>query len=82
MTTNILEMRGITKTFPGVKALSNVTLGVERGDVRRRGEADLAHRGGEKCDEEVDVHHEHQVDHRRDVEMGIFRGAAADGEAE
>ncbi|WP_159602094.1 multiple monosaccharide ABC transporter ATP-binding protein [Agromyces humi] len=33
MTTNILEMRGITKTFPGVKALSNVTIGVERGEV-------------------------------------------------
>ena len=33
MTTNILEMRGITKTFPGVKALSNVTLAVERGEV-------------------------------------------------
>lgn len=33
MTTNILEMRGITKTFPGVKALANVTLGVERGEV-------------------------------------------------
>ncbi|MDQ0894812.1 multiple monosaccharide ABC transporter ATP-binding protein [Agromyces ramosus] len=33
MTTNILEMRGITKTFPGVKALANVTLSVERGEV-------------------------------------------------
>ncbi|MFF2370854.1 multiple monosaccharide ABC transporter ATP-binding protein [Agromyces sp. NPDC058110] len=33
MTTNILEMRGITKTFPGVKALSNVTIEVERGEV-------------------------------------------------
>ena len=33
MTTNILEMRGITKTFPGVKALSNVTLSVQRGQV-------------------------------------------------
>ncbi len=33
MTTNILEMRGITKTFPGVKALSNVTLSAERGEV-------------------------------------------------
>lgn len=33
MTTNILEMRGITKTFPGVKALANVTLSVERGQV-------------------------------------------------
>ena len=33
MTTNILEMRGITKTFPGVKALANVTLEVERGEV-------------------------------------------------
>ncbi|MFC5789176.1 ATP-binding cassette domain-containing protein [Agromyces tardus] len=33
MTTNILEMRGITKTFPGVKALSNVTLEVARGEV-------------------------------------------------
>jgi putative multiple sugar transport system ATP-binding protein len=33
MTTNILEMHGITKTFPGVKALSNVNLAVERGEV-------------------------------------------------
>ncbi|WP_419817422.1 multiple monosaccharide ABC transporter ATP-binding protein [Glaciibacter flavus] len=33
MTTNILEMRGITKTFPGVKALSDVTLEVTRGEV-------------------------------------------------
>ncbi len=33
MTTNILEMRSITKTFPGVKALSNVTLEVARGEV-------------------------------------------------
>ena len=33
MTEHILEMRGITKTFPGVKALSNVSLGVERGEV-------------------------------------------------
>ncbi|GGN92623.1 xylose ABC transporter ATP-binding protein [Actinoplanes lobatus] len=32
-TTPILEMRGITKTFPGVKALSDVTLGVARGEV-------------------------------------------------
>ncbi|MEL4319859.1 multiple monosaccharide ABC transporter ATP-binding protein [Leifsonia sp. YIM 134122] len=31
--TNILEMRGITKTFPGVKALSEVTLEVGRGEV-------------------------------------------------
>ncbi|MRG61799.1 ATP-binding cassette domain-containing protein [Agromyces sp. CFH 90414] len=33
MTTNILEMRGITKTFPGVKALANVNLEVKRGEV-------------------------------------------------
>ncbi|RFA07990.1 ABC transporter ATP-binding protein [Subtercola boreus] len=33
MTTNILEMRSITKTFPGVKALQNVTLDVARGEV-------------------------------------------------
>ena len=33
MAQNILEMRSITKTFPGVKALANVTLGVERGEV-------------------------------------------------
>jgi putative multiple sugar transport system ATP-binding protein len=33
MSENILEMRGITKTFPGVKALSNVTVGVARGEV-------------------------------------------------
>jgi len=30
---NILEMRSITKTFPGVKALSDVTLNVARGEV-------------------------------------------------
>lgn len=29
----ILEMRDITKTFPGVKALANVTIEVERGEV-------------------------------------------------
>ncbi|MGV8886398.1 MAG: ATP-binding cassette domain-containing protein, partial [Microbacteriaceae bacterium] len=33
MTTNILEMRAITKTFPGVKALSDVTLQVGRGEI-------------------------------------------------
>jgi putative multiple sugar transport system ATP-binding protein len=33
MATTILEMRGITKTFPGVKALSNVNLGVEEGEI-------------------------------------------------
>jgi putative multiple sugar transport system ATP-binding protein len=32
-TTNILEMRDITKTFPGVKALQNVNLDVRRGEV-------------------------------------------------
>ncbi|HSO68898.1 MAG TPA: ATP-binding cassette domain-containing protein, partial [Arachnia sp.] len=32
-TQNILEMRNITKTFPGVKALSEVTLEVERGEI-------------------------------------------------
>lgn len=32
-TNTILEMRGITKTFPGVKALSDVTLEVERGEI-------------------------------------------------
>jgi len=30
---SILEMRGITKTFPGVKALDNVSLKVERGEI-------------------------------------------------
>lgn len=33
MSQNILEMRGITKTFPGVKALSNVTIAVQRGEI-------------------------------------------------
>jgi len=33
VTTNILEMRSITKTFPGVKALQDVTLEVERGQI-------------------------------------------------
>jgi putative multiple sugar transport system ATP-binding protein len=33
MTENILEMRSITKTFPGVKALVDVSLNVERGEI-------------------------------------------------
>ncbi len=33
MINNILEMRNITKTFPGVKALQDVSLGVERGHI-------------------------------------------------
>jgi putative multiple sugar transport system ATP-binding protein len=33
VTTNILEMRSITKTFPGVKALQDVTLEVARGEI-------------------------------------------------
>ncbi|ETT25563.1 L-arabinose transport ATP-binding protein AraG [Rhodococcus aetherivorans] len=33
MADHILEMRSITKEFPGVKALSGVTLAVERGEV-------------------------------------------------
>ena len=32
-TDNILEMRGITKTFPGVKALQDVNLTVRRGEI-------------------------------------------------
>jgi putative multiple sugar transport system ATP-binding protein len=31
--TVLLEMQGITKTFPGVKALSDVTLAVEEGEI-------------------------------------------------
>ncbi len=33
MDDDILEMRGITKTFPGVKALSDVTFTVQRGEI-------------------------------------------------
>ena len=33
MTDNILEMRSITKTFPGVKALQDVSLAVQRGEI-------------------------------------------------
>ncbi|MGY1844640.1 multiple monosaccharide ABC transporter ATP-binding protein [Modestobacter sp. SYSU DS0875] len=33
MDDNILEMRSITKTFPGVKALADVSLAVRRGEV-------------------------------------------------
>jgi putative multiple sugar transport system ATP-binding protein len=33
MAENILEMRSITKTFPGVKALENVNLSVRRGEI-------------------------------------------------
>ena len=34
MQDNILEMRGITKEFPGVKALDNVTFQVRRGEIK------------------------------------------------
>jgi putative multiple sugar transport system ATP-binding protein len=33
VTNNILEMRSITKTFPGVKALQDVSLEVDRGEI-------------------------------------------------
>ena len=33
MEKNILEMRGISKSFPGVKALDNVCLKVKYGEV-------------------------------------------------
>ncbi|MFK5633960.1 MULTISPECIES: multiple monosaccharide ABC transporter ATP-binding protein [unclassified Ornithinimicrobium] len=33
MTDNILQMQGITKTFPGVKALQDVNLEVRRGEI-------------------------------------------------
>ena len=33
MSNSILEMRGITKTFPGVIALDNVSMTVERGEI-------------------------------------------------
>ncbi|MGV8973126.1 MAG: multiple monosaccharide ABC transporter ATP-binding protein [Rhodoglobus sp.] len=33
MSNNILEMRSITKTFPGVKALQDVSLNVRRGEI-------------------------------------------------
>src|SRR3954469_11106985 len=33
MTDHILQMRGITKTFPGVKALDDVNLTVRRGEI-------------------------------------------------
>lgn len=33
MTTPILEMRNITKEFPGVKALNNVTFSVQPGEI-------------------------------------------------
>lgn len=33
MTEHILRMSGITKTFPGVKALQDVNLSVRRGEI-------------------------------------------------
>ena len=33
MSENILEMRGITKTFPGVKALDDVNFVVKKGSI-------------------------------------------------
>lgn len=33
MQTNLLEMRSITKTFPGVKALDDVNLTVREGEI-------------------------------------------------
>ena len=35
MADHILVMKNITKEFPGVKALDNVNLEVERGEIRR-----------------------------------------------
>ena len=35
----ILEMRGITKTFPGVKALDNVSFKVREGEIHALGAA-------------------------------------------
>ena len=29
----IFELRGITKTFPGVRALDNISFGIERGTI-------------------------------------------------
>jgi len=37
MDNTILEMRNITKTFPGVKALENVNLKVRQGEIPRIG---------------------------------------------
>ena len=33
MSESILEMRNVTKTFPGVKALSNVNLDLKKGEI-------------------------------------------------
>ena len=33
MNENILEFRGITKQFPGVRALSDVSLSIRRGEI-------------------------------------------------
>jgi probable phosphoglycerate mutase len=43
----LLEMKNITKTFPGVKALDNVNLQVEEGEIRIVYEADNSHLPGE-----------------------------------
>ena len=40
----LLEMRNITKTFPGVKALDNVNLKVEKGEIHA-----LVGENGEMC---------------------------------
>ena len=40
----LLEMKNITKTFPGVKALDNVNLQVEEGEIHfnERAERDIS----------------------------------------
>ena len=49
--TTILEMRNITKTFPGVKALDDVSLSVEAGEIIGWARERIA---GYKCPKSVD----------------------------
>ena len=51
-------------------AYNHGRVGVERVAMVGRRQAHLAQRHGDERDQEIDVHHEHQVDHRRDVELG------------